>query len=183
MNNFPIGNGLTTGYYKVYDYTTNVQIASVPASNWPYNGIQTFQICNSFSGSSLNLAVTHYGAGINSGIRQHRLYLSTYQAVVDAGADANICQGAAVQLVGTGSDTYSWSPASGLSQPMSNDFVPSDWFETPSGYHQWSGGIVATTPPVSPQGWNFVTIDKADEFCVRTFGAGWRVTEFHDGAA
>jgi len=288
-NNFPIGNGLTTGTYRVTS-SNNVLIANIPASSWPYDGVQAIQICGDFSGASINLYVRHHGPGINSGNRQRGVYLNTYQTTVNAGPDVNICQGTNVQLSGSGADSYSWSPATGLSdsniatpdvslmesqgytlsgtktfnttigspssltctdtdaiqinvenlytcdpgrkgmtwqkneiepvaglvsvgcgngldkcdprqgdrvctdalpmlcfnptnfkKPTSNDFFPADWFATPSQYHQWSGGVVATTRPVSPQSWNFDTIDKADEFCERTFGDGWRVAEFHDG--
>ncbi|MDM8543085.1 hypothetical protein QUF90_18570 [Desulfococcaceae bacterium HSG9] len=46
-------------------------------------------------------------------------------------------------------------------------------------YHKWSGGIVATTEAVA--GSSFDSIKDADAFCVKTFGEGWRVAEFHDG--
>jgi len=50
---------------------------------------------------------------------------------------------------------------------------------TPSHYHQWSGGVVATTPIVS--GNSFATVGEVDDFCRKHFGSGWRVAEFHDG--
>ena len=74
-NNFPIGNGLTTGTYRIINYLTNQQIANIPAADWRYNEVIRLQMCNNFSGSGLNLQVTHFGPGINSGIRQRRLYL------------------------------------------------------------------------------------------------------------
>jgi len=49
----------------------------------------------------------------------------------------------------------------------------------PSQYHQWSGGVVATTDPIS--GNSFADVDEVDKFCVDNFGDGWRVAEFHDG--
>jgi hypothetical protein len=51
--------------------------------------------------------------------------------------------------------------------------------QTPSIYHQWSGGIVATTDPV--RGDSFETIGDANKYCVNNFGNGWRVAEHHDG--
>jgi hypothetical protein len=50
---------------------------------------------------------------------------------------------------------------------------------TPSIYHSWSGGIVATTDPV--RGDSFKTIRDANQFCADNFGDGWRVAEHHDG--
>jgi len=51
--------------------------------------------------------------------------------------------------------------------------------DTPSIYHQWSGGIVATTDIVS--GNSFKDITDANYFCEQNFGSGWRVAEHHDG--
>uniref|UniRef100_UPI004056D871 hypothetical protein n=1 Tax=Candidatus Electronema sp. TaxID=2698783 RepID=UPI004056D871 len=45
-------------------------------------------------------------------------------------------------------------------------------------YHDWSGGIVATTEPVP--GSSFATITAADAFCAEKFGPGWKVAEHHD---
>jgi hypothetical protein len=59
----------------------------------------------------------------------------------------------------------------GLEQPA--DVV------TPSRYHQWSGGVVATTDPVA--GNTFRRIADADAYCADKFGPHWRVAEFHDG--
>jgi hypothetical protein len=53
-----------------------------------------------------------------------------------------------------------------------------------SQYHQWSGGIVATTPAVagnSASNPDLTTIAKANIYCADLFGPGWRVAEFHDG--
>jgi len=288
-NNFPIGNGLTTGNYVITNDLTGIQIAVIPAADWTYNEIKTIQICQNFSGQTLNLRINHTGPGINSGIRQDKLYLNTYQAVVNAGADTNVCQGNNVQLNGSGANSYHWSPSTGLNNPNisnpiasllqsqsytltasqtfnttlgnpssltcpgsdsvqvnvdslyscdvgrtgmtwekneiepisgivevgcgsnsdkcnpyqgdractdvlpvlcynplglnapTNADVPPSWFLTPSPYHKWSGGLVATTPAISPQAENLVTIDNANAYCSATFGPGWRVAEFHDG--
>ena len=44
-------------------------------------------------------------------------------------------------------------------------------------YNQWSGGVVGTTSATVPP----TTLAGADALCVKEFGAGWRVAEFHDG--
>src|SRR3954451_6040532 len=44
-------------------------------------------------------------------------------------------------------------------------------------YHKWSGGVVGTTKPTVPP----ATLTAADALCVKEFGPGWRVAEFHDG--
>jgi hypothetical protein len=46
-------------------------------------------------------------------------------------------------------------------------------------YNRWSGGIVASTPPVQAR--SFSTIGDANKRCADEFGADWRVAEFHDG--
>ncbi|HEX3584273.1 MAG TPA: flagellar hook-length control protein [Thermoanaerobaculia bacterium] len=44
-------------------------------------------------------------------------------------------------------------------------------------YAKWSGGVVATTPPIVPPS----TLAAANNVCVKEFGPYWRVAEFHDG--
>jgi len=46
---------------------------------------------------------------------------------------------------------------------------------------QWAYGVVATTPPVA--GATFAHLADAEKFCVSTFGAAWRVAEFHENPA
>lgn len=46
-------------------------------------------------------------------------------------------------------------------------------------YRGWSGGHIATTPPV--QGTALTSQAAADAICVAYFGTGWRMAEFHDG--
>lgn len=50
-----------------------------------------------------------------------------------------------------------------------------------SQYHQWSGGTVRATPPISPKFAGLTTIDQANAVCANEFGQGWRVAEHHDG--
>lgn len=49
-----------------------------------------------------------------------------------------------------------------------------------SSNHEWAGGVVATTVPVA--GSSFRRVTDANRYCEQTFGSGWRVAEFHDGA-
>jgi hypothetical protein len=44
-------------------------------------------------------------------------------------------------------------------------------------YHRWSGGVVRTTEATVPP----TTRAAAHALCVKQFGPGWRVAEFHDG--
>ncbi|HEX3532009.1 MAG TPA: flagellar hook-length control protein [Thermoanaerobaculia bacterium] len=44
-------------------------------------------------------------------------------------------------------------------------------------YHKWSGGVVGTTAATVPP----ATLAAANDLCLKAFGAGWRVAEFHDG--
>ena len=50
-----------------------------------------------------------------------------------------------------------------------------------SQYYTWSGGVIATTSPVSPVQDGLATLADADALCADTFGTGWRTAEFHDG--
>ncbi|PHR60625.1 MAG: hypothetical protein COA43_05590 [Robiginitomaculum sp.] len=43
----------------------------------------------------------------------------------------------------------------------------------------WSGGIIATTPPIAAN--TFKTIANANAYCATQFGKNWRVANFHDG--
>lgn len=52
-----------------------------------------------------------------------------------------------------------------------------------SQYYQWSGNVLATTPPVAPATAGLTTIADADAACSAEFGPGWRTAEFHDGWA
>jgi len=44
-------------------------------------------------------------------------------------------------------------------------------------YYKWSGGVVGTTSATPAP----ATRTNANALCVKEFGAGWRVAEFHDG--
>lgn len=52
-----------------------------------------------------------------------------------------------------------------------------------SGASHWSGGVIATTLPVSPiaMGWLNQPRAQVDAYCAAQFGPGWQVAEFHMG--
>lgn len=64
-------------------------------------------------------------------------------------------------------------------------YKPAPAFQLPVGlnnsdqYNRWSGGVVATTPPVA--GSTFSNSVAVNVYCQAQFGPGWRVAEFHDG--
>lgn len=58
-------------------------------------------------------------------------------------------------------------------------FQPPVGLPIPNDYVKWSGGVVATTPPVA--GNTFPNVTDANSHCEAVFGKGWRVAEFHDG--
>jgi len=64
----------------------------------------------------------------------------------------------------------------GMPNPVSNVSPPSD-----AAY--WSGGVIATTPSVSPiaMGWLNQPRATVDAYCAAQFGPGWQVAEFHMG--
>lgn len=45
----------------------------------------------------------------------------------------------------------------------------------------WSGGVIATTPPVSPTAQNWTLRSQVDAYCASQFGPGWVVAEHHMG--
>ncbi|MFY2560159.1 flagellar hook-length control protein [Corallococcus terminator] len=47
-------------------------------------------------------------------------------------------------------------------------------------YNGWAQGNVATTLPV--KGSSLTSLAAANQLCANSFGAGWRMAEFHDGA-
>ncbi len=59
--------------------------------------------------------------------------------------------------------------------------VPNSMPNSDPGY--WSGGVVATTPLVSPfsMGWTGVPRSQIDAYCTSQFGPGWVVAEHHMG--
>jgi hypothetical protein len=50
---------------------------------------------------------------------------------------------------------------------------------TPDFYNGWALGSVALTSPV--RGEQLTSRQAADAICASSFGAGWRMAEFHDG--
>jgi len=49
-----------------------------------------------------------------------------------------------------------------------------------NGRHAWSGNLVHTSKRIAPALEGINTIAKANRVCVKEFGKGWRVAEFHD---
>ncbi|MBU8895331.1 flagellar hook-length control protein [Corallococcus sp. H22C18031201] len=50
---------------------------------------------------------------------------------------------------------------------------------TPDFYNGWTSANLATTLPVA--GTSLTSLSVANQLCASTFGAGWRMAEFHDG--
>jgi len=46
-------------------------------------------------------------------------------------------------------------------------------------HNGWAGGHIATTHAI--QGTTLTSLQVANQFCVDSFGSGWRMAEFHDG--
>ena len=61
----------------------------------------------------------------------------------------------------------------GLPEPVSSPGT--------SQYFTWSGGVVATTPPVAPALDGLSTLTQANARCADEFGPDFRAAEFHDG--
>ena len=45
----------------------------------------------------------------------------------------------------------------------------------------WSGGVIATTPPMSPSAQNWQHRSQVDSYCASQFGPGWALADFHAG--
>ncbi|MEK6282181.1 MAG: LamG domain-containing protein [Acidobacteriota bacterium] len=84
-----------------------------------------------------------------------------------------------------GCETYKGDTLCTQPLPVLCIYKPQPAFKFPVGlkvpdqYNRWSGGVVATTPPVA--GNTFPNITDANSHCEAVFGKGWRVAEFHDG--
>lgn len=79
-------------------------------------------------------------------------------------------------------DPYSGDTPATASRPVlcllvNNSPVPAGI--TPDFYNGWARGSVRLTASV--RGEQLTTRAVADAFCARSFGAGWRMAEFHDG--
>ena len=61
----------------------------------------------------------------------------------------------------------------GLPEPVSSPGT--------NAYFTWSGGVVATTPPVAPALDGLATLADADARCAAEFGPDFRTAEFHEG--
>lgn len=85
----------------------------------------------------------------------------------------------------SGCDPYIGDMPCTQQRPLLCIYKPTPSFPVPVGvnntdiYHQWSGGVVATTQPVA--GNSFPNLAAANSYCQAQFGPGWRVAEFHDG--
>jgi hypothetical protein len=62
----------------------------------------------------------------------------------------------------------------GMPYPVSNTGASSN-------ASNWSGGVIATTPAVSPIAMGWQTRSQVDGYCASQFGPGWVVAEFHMG--
>jgi hypothetical protein len=82
----------------------------------------------------------------------------------------------------SGCDAYHGDTACTDLRPVLCINKPAPPYQLPLGlnnsdqYNRWSGGVVATTPPVA--GMNETA---ADSYCQKQLGPGWRAAEFHDG--
>ncbi|MFJ9520057.1 RICIN domain-containing protein [Kitasatospora sp. NPDC101801] len=63
---------------------------------------------------------------------------------------------------------------------LSQDGRPAPAGIPTSGYHSWVGGQVKATAPLP--GTLLTSRAVADQTCANTFGAGWRMAEFHDAS-
>jgi len=91
-----------------------------------------------------------------------------------------------------GCDAYNGDTACNQLRPVLCIYKPSPPsppFSAPTSgtYPYWSGGVVATTPPVPGNQFPNISADPtgthkdANSYCAKQFGPGWRVAEFHDG--
>lgn len=84
-----------------------------------------------------------------------------------------------------GCDAYSGDTPCAQQLPLLCIYKPTPALPLPVGvsnadlYYQWSGGVIATTSPVT--GSSFATSAAATAYCQTQFGTAWRMAEFHDG--
>ncbi|MFF2045903.1 hypothetical protein ACFVVX_36335 [Kitasatospora sp. NPDC058170] len=126
--------------------------------------------------------------------QQWNVYQATYQALFGAPGQhkgmtwANLEQRADnVVHVGydnaTNSNPYSGDTPSSAVLPLlclRQDGRPAPAGVPTSGFHSWAGGEVKATAPLS--GSQLTSRAAADQKCADSFGAGFRMAEFHDGS-
>ena len=104
---------------------TPVNSGTTPLYQWKLNNINVGTNSNSFTSASLFnndvvKVILHSSSSCatpDSAISNSIAMTVTAAATAHAGNDTSICAGSSIQLQGSGGTTYSWSPASGLSNP------------------------------------------------------------------
>jgi Concanavalin A-like lectin/glucanases superfamily len=89
-----------------------------------------------------------------------------------------------------GCDAYHGDTVCTQQLPLLCIYKPTPPFSLPTGVNNtdqnnlWSGGVVATTPPIAGNTFAHISAtpgSDANSYCAAQFGPGWRVAEFHDG--
>jgi photosystem II stability/assembly factor-like uncharacterized protein len=104
---------------------TPVNGGATPAYQWQVNGINTGTNNNVFNTSSINnndqvkvIMTTSLTCALPATVTSNIITMSvTTMPVANAGNDVTICSGSSTQLQGSGGGTYSWTPATGLTNP------------------------------------------------------------------
>jgi hypothetical protein len=126
--------------------------------------------------TTMMLAIASFSVEAHNGLTWTKVRVDDLVGVVEVGCGS-------IPGAGNQCDPYSGDTPCSAELPVlcfrDSGFEQPALLPTPSMYHQWSGGIVATTDPV--RGNSFNTIQDANQFCADNFGYGWRVAEFHEG--
>lgn len=110
-----------TGHYNIWrTNASQVLIATIDAADWRHGDIAEIQVCEYFNhDNGLNIVVEYVGSDITGfpSNDNHHLYLKTHGGnnSVSAGPDQTICEGESVQLLGSGANSYNWSPINSTS--------------------------------------------------------------------
>ncbi|HMK04348.1 MAG TPA: T9SS type A sorting domain-containing protein [Ferruginibacter sp.] len=104
---------------------TPINEGTAPSYQWQVNGINAGTNSNFFNTFSLNnndqvkvILTSSLACATPASVTSNIISMTvTPLPFVNAGNDTTICAGTSAQLQGSGGSTYSWSPATGLSNP------------------------------------------------------------------
>ena len=88
-----------------------------------------------------------------------------------AGGGQTVCNAYQGDYPGTQSLPVLCFHALNMPNPVPNTAAPT----------YWSGGVIATTPSVSPTAMGWQHRSQVDSYCAKQFGKGWVVAEHHMG--
>ena len=101
---------------------SSVMLSATGATNYswyPSTGLSSTTIANPVASPNITTNYTITTTAANGCVATDQVTVYVYpKPIVNAGPDVTICEGGIIRLNATGGTNYSWSPAAGLSSPM-----------------------------------------------------------------